>query len=447
MLNARTTAATAPRPPSSQPAAGGPPTYLKALAVDVFRAVGALVEEDGGGLVEVLLPDAYQDRLDGASFLRLAFDPQAPLPPDAQLVTIGSPLTEQIVTLAEDLGLAARWYVNGLKWSQRQAIGLDRWRARFTNARFLGDGVEMAFACHHVLMNFRVSYVSDEKREELRTVVVDVHSLQPAPLLQRLWARLPASSEGVFTIPAELRPAGVTWSRPVAVMPQPDFYLSDRDELPSRGTLETLHQRTVALLEREIAESIATYQRHAARQLELERLRIETFYADSEAELQRRLERAETDERRAAVQAKIEAGRLDCQRKLADIQAKHRLRVVVQLLNAAFITQPKVRTHVKVENRYASAGLDVVLDPLTMELELPTCQSCAEVMASVHLCAAGHLVCDACARPCAFCKREYCRDCGMATCAVCGRPICPQSQVRCSTCTQVTCPDDRGRCH
>ena len=437
-------------PPTAQASSpGADPGGLRRLAVDVLRAVGAEVEEVTGGPVDVLLPESQQARLGGAGFLRLAFDPDvAAADPEVQYVAVGSPLTERIVALGQQLGVAARWHVNGLRWSSRHAISPDRWRVKLTNARFRpSSGVEMAFACHHMLVHFRVAYVSDERREELRTVVVDASSSQSAPLLQRIWESLPDRFEGAIHFPESLRPPGASWPAPISLAPRPESQFSDTDLLPDAQRLAALYRRAGELLRTQIAGTLGTYRRRAARRLDMERLRIEAFYDDTEAELRRRLARVEIDERRGSIELKLEANRLDREHKLADIAARHRLRVVVTPLSAAYITQPKVRMRLAIENRYASAELPLVLDPLTGQLELPTCQSCQESTESVHLCANGHVACDGCVRLCAFCQREHCRDCGVGTCAVCGRAACARSQVVCPTCGKTTCDADRNRCH
>ena len=422
---------------------------LRRLTVDILRALGAEVDEVSGELVDVLVPEKEQAQLDGVGFLRLAFDPEvAASDPDAQYVSVGSPLAGRIVSLGQQLGYATRWYVKGLRWSRRQAIDLNRWQVKLTNARFLpSSGVELAFACHHVLFSFKVAYISDEKREELHTVVVDANSGQMAPLLQQIWEGLPDSLDDEYRFPESLRPAGASWPAPVCLAVQPESQLADMDQLPEAEALAGLYHRAAELLQSQIAGTLGAYQGRAARRLEMECLRIEAFYDDSEVELRKRLDRAESEERRYSIGLKLEANRLDRAHKLADIAAKHQFRVVVTPLSAAFITQSKVRTHVRIENRYASAELSVVLNPLTGQLEPPTCQSCREAATSIHLCANGHAVCDGCVRLCAFCRREYCRDCGVGSCAVCRRPICAHSQVICSTCGRITCHEDRNRCH
>lgn len=394
---------------------------LHGFTADLLQAVGGLVEEQAG-VLEVVLPDERQELFDGEAFLRLAFDPETAERAGARYLAVGSPLTERLLSLADGIGLTARWYINGLRWSQQRAIDLSRWRARFTNARFTFDGVEFPFACHYILFNFQVSYLSDEKREEVRAVAVDAGSLQAAPRLQEGWSRM-------------------------SLEPRRAFHVSDVDNLPDATRLSAVYERAIQLLRRRIDEGIASFKRRASRHLEMEELRINSFYDDTRSELERRLERTEDPERKKTLQRKIEACEAERAAKLADVAAKHRLRVTVTPLNAAVITQPKVRGRLKVENRYANATASVVLDPLTGELELPSCEVCHEGATSLHLCANGHLTCERCILTCSACKREHCLTCGVGACSVCGRALCAHSQNHCPTCGRVTCEDHKGRCH
>ncbi|MDO8670651.1 MAG: hypothetical protein Q7O66_04380 [Dehalococcoidia bacterium] len=400
---------------------------LRQFTLDLLRAIGALVEVEESGVVDVVLPPAngrpmMLGQSDG-DFLRLAFDQgTAANHPDAQFLALGSPLTDQLIQLAEGVGLATRYYVNGLKWSSRVAVDFGKWKARVVNGRFVPEGIDFPFACHYVLFDFVVSYISDEKREELRTVIVDSSSLHPGNRLQQAWNK-------------------------IQISPRREFVVADFDALPGLARLDTVYRRAAVVLERQIADTIVAYRRRTNRHLELENLRINTFYDDTIEELKRRAGRADSDERRQAIEGKIEASDLERRSKIADIAAKHKLRVVFSLLNAAIITQPKVRSKVRVENRYAATDLYMVFDPLTGEMELPVCQVCSEATEVIHLCANGHVVCPECITACGACKREYCVTCGMVTCSVCGKPVCSHSEVRCPVCGRITCPDDKGKCH
>ena len=394
---------------------------LETFAQELLHGLGALVEKRDG-VLEAILPDAHQGALGEGGFLRLAFDPYIAEREKARYVSVGSPLADELIALAGSVGSVTRWYINGLRWSQRRAIHLDHWKARFVNSRISNDGMEFPFACHYLLFNFQVSYLSDEKREEVHTVVVDSGTLQPAPTLQAEWQRM-------------------------RLEPKRDFYVPDAERLPDAARLAAVYQRAIELLQKQIANSVTSYRRRASRHFEMEGLRINAFYEDTGEELRRRLQRTEEPERRRILEQKIEASEAERQRKLADAAAKHHLRVGLTLLNAAVITQPKVRGRVQVQNRYATAEASAVFDPLTGALELPSCHVCHDGAGTIRLCSNGHLACEDEVLACSACSREHCRLCGVGACSVCGRPLCGQSQSRCPACGRVTCVDHRGRCH
>ena len=137
------------------------------------------------------------------------------------------------------------------------------------------------------------------------------------------------------------------------------------------------------------------------------------------------------------------------ERKLADVEAKYRLRIHLELINTVLISQPKITLRVRVENRYASVEPTFVWDPLLHRVEPPLCQVCGRPSPRVYLCANGHLADEECILHCAFCKRVFCTLCkdDVGVCAVCGKPLCVHSQIRCPVCGQVTCQEHVGQCH
>src|SRR3989304_4511491 len=80
---------------------------IRRFTLDLLRATGALIEVHKDGVVDAILPPSGGQRKmlehsDG-DFLRLAFDRDiASAHSDAQYVALGSPLTDQLIELAED---------------------------------------------------------------------------------------------------------------------------------------------------------------------------------------------------------------------------------------------------------------------------------------------------------------------------------------------------------
>jgi hypothetical protein len=223
-------------------------------------------------------------------------------------------------------------------------------------------------------------------------------------------------------------------------------------EALGRETLEALAQRGRAAAEVALAERLAALQARSQRFLELDGARIEDYYGSLERDLKQRLARVEAadGERRSSIESKIEALRVERQAKLADVRARHQLRVDLELINVLVTAQPKVLLPVEVGNRRVTISRTVVWDPLVHRLEPLVCDVCGELGEGLHLCTTGHLAHRGCLAPqCVECNREYCQLCAdqVAACVVCGRPVCRASLRLCADCGRGTCKEHQGLCH
>ncbi len=409
---------------------------LKTFVLSCLQAMGALTETPAYGLVDVLLPDERAGEFGNDTFLHLAFDEEAMAAhPEAEYLTYGSPLLDKLIELTRGWGLTARWYINDLRLEKKGLFELVEKEIGFSNA-WLSPVKEIpdhALCFHYVLFNFKVSYISDEKQESLVTLLMDLDAGRPAIEVQEMWGGVILDTEQRFR-------------------KLPEASLAYRPEVPplSEESLRELSQRAAQAMEERIAPIIASYQRKIARRLELDQARLNDFYNETRKELERRLRRAEGDEeRRRSIEEKLAFTEMERERKLTDIEAKHRLRVVLELINAALISLPKLVTRVQVANRYVSIQRDFIWNPLIHRLEEPLCEVCRQPTRHLHLCAGGHLACEDCIVKCSACKREYCRLCEdqMGACTVCGRALCLKSQTKCRVCGQITCRDHEGECH
>jgi hypothetical protein len=191
--------------------------------------------------------------------------------------------------------------------------------------------------------------------------------------------------------------------------------------------------------------------RRAARYLELDRARLTGYYDDTVRDLRRRIGRASDGARRTSLEDKLATAQAEREAKLADVEAKYRLRVELELLNVQVIVQPKVFLPVRVGNRTAKTEHVVVWDPLLHRIEPLACDVCGRAATRLMLCSGGHLAHEDCLlrERCVDCKRVYCRLCAdqVSRCVVCDRPVCLHSLNRCSTCERSTCREHVGLCH
>ena len=413
---------------------------LAGFVLDTFRQVGGIVEPPAYGIYEVLLPEEVARRWAVPAYQRLAFSDVSPVEAvgadDFTIVGYGHPLVETLMAEIHAEPACVLVYVNGLRLDRRGLLDLARQTLAFPNARLFdasGEG-ESAALCHYVRFNFKAALITDEKRECLVSVVMDVQTGVTVPELAHIeqLARLDEESALGLLVNAPVR------------------WLPGHQPL-SQPVLEGLLERATHAALTELGAPLDTLRRRAARHLELDRARLTEYYDDIAHDLQRRIQRSSSDGRHTALEGKLAATQAEREDKLADVEAKYRLRVELELINLQVIAQPKILVPVRIENRSARVERPVVWDPLLHRIEPLACDVCGRSATRLTLCSGGHLAHEDCLSPeqCSDCTRVYCRLCSdqMGRCDVCHRPICLHSLNHCSVCQRATCHEHVRLCH
>jgi hypothetical protein len=408
---------------------------LSEFVLGYLHEQGSLVNPPAYGLHEVLMPDDLAAGLRLDAYQRLAFASTSV----AATLQVGysHPLVDEIarrLILEPGHGLG---YVNNVRPEKRGLAELAAKTLSFPNARLSPkqDASEQRALHHYLRFNFKVMFVSDEKQEQLVSVVMDVqagHAVWDAGILGAL--------ESFEATPAfgDLPVAAPRWI--------------GADTALSVETYRALLTRATAAMRVGISDHVQSLQVRTRRHLELDRARIENYYGDLERDLERRLERltADENERRTGLEDKLAALHAERVNKLADATARYQLRLELELINLLLLTQPKVLVPVEVANRTTTLTRMVVWDPLLHRLEPLVCDACGQPGEGLYLCTGGHLAHRNCLAPqCIDCTRVYCRLCQaeVGQCVVCSRPVCRHSLITCVTCGRATCQNHRGLCH
>jgi len=416
---------------------------LADFVLSYCREAGAIVEPPAYGVYEVLLPDDLAARLGVPAYQHLAFDDALAAEADeATHLSYGHPLVESLIEAARQAPACTHLYVNAVRLDKHGLADLARRALSFPNARLVevkGQAESPALG-HYVRFNFKAALITDEKHEQLLSVLMDA---QGGYAVKEL-----AEIERLTTL--ETTPAFEHLSvMPPVWLPGLVLSASEGEEPLSRRALEGLLERAKRAALDELAEPLDSLQRRAARFLELDRARLEQYYDDMQQDLKRRLERADED-RRKALEDKLIAVQAEREAKLADAEAKYRLRVELELLNLLVIVQPRLVLPMKIENRTATVTRTVMWNPLLHRIEPLICDVCGRASFRLFLCTGGHLAHEECLSPqCVDCKRVYCRLCAdqIKACVVCDRPVCVSSLNRCPTCGRGTCREHVGLCH
>jgi hypothetical protein len=440
---------------------------LADFVLNYSREAGAIVEPPAYGVYEVLLPDDLAARLGVPAYQRFAFDDTLAAEEwrmgtdDVTHLSYGHPFIESLIEAARQVPASAHLYVNTVRLDKRGLADLARQALSFPNARLVGSSPprvggteggsnpsaslrtglsESPALGHYVLFNFKAALITDEKREQLLSVLMDAQGGYAVKELAEIERLVTLETTPAFEHLPVMPPVWLPGE-------EPPF---DKLRTPlSRRTLEGLLERAKRAALDELAEPLDSLQRRAARFLELDRARLEQYYDDMQRDLKRRLERAD-DDRRKALQDKLVAVQAEREAKLADAEAKYQLRVELELINLLVIAQPRLVLPMNVVNRTATITRTVVWNPLLHRIEPLTCDVCGRASSRLFLCTGGHLAHEECLLPqCVDCKRVYCRLCTdqMKACVVCDRPVCASSLNRCPTCGRGTCREHMGLCH
>ena len=412
---------------------------LSEFVLGYLEEAGSVVMPPEFGVYEVLMPEEVADSLLLDDHVRLAFTPSAQSEQaDAALgLNVNHPLVESIAQTITRQPANARTFVRGVRTDKRGLTKLARQHLGLANARIdeLPETKEEVLQHHYLIINFKITLLSEEKREELAVVVMDVqagHAVDDPAILQRLEMIDPTPAfEGFPVAPPRWQEAG---------------------EALTLDTFQALLPRAEGALRHKLADQVAALAARMERQLMLDLARISDYYAEMTADLQRRQAHLPPDdaERRQGFADKLDM--LDAERtaKFADARSRYTLRIEMELVNVLLATQAKVTLPMSINNRTVTIPRTVVWDPLVHRLEPLVCDVCGQPGESLHLCTGGHLAHAACLAPqCVDCKRSFCQICAaqIAECVVCHRPVCRSSLIQCPTCGRGTCSEHQQLCH
>ncbi|MFS8572433.1 MAG: hypothetical protein LOD85_05330 [Clostridia bacterium] len=440
-----------------------------------FTLNGAVLRWVDAGVLEVEVPEALRSRLGVCRKLRLAFSPRAAESgPDQRVeyLTLGHPLLDRLLDEARSRGRTASVILpHGLDRELLEALSTANpfgtrssrnrsgsapaaelregsrprpedapaaWRdleRRLGRLVFRVAGVKPLAArlVFHtqVMFFFRVSFISDEKRERTVSLLID-------PYTEEI-------------------------DRPVDLKAAAPFDLGSGGLEGEPYALHRLYRRACDHLARRLARETGAYQAAVEARLRREERRIEEYYAgliqervDPLRKLFRRMAAARvgaelarswsTGERYrqafAALQQKADRLGAECEKELAllerekeqrlrEVREKHRARVEITLTQAALVRVPRVEWRLLLSGS-VQREVTVLYDLARRRLVGWECESCSGPLGDeVSLCQCRALVCRTCATHCPGCGRAVCRACAPARCHLCGGPVCPACGPEC----------------
>jgi hypothetical protein len=251
----------------------------------------------------------------------------------------------------------------------------------------------------YIILDFRYSAVSDEKRDGILQLGVNLATgALPDAVLGRITPGAVAGADAALPTDADLPP---DWER-------------------SR-LLELINRALYPRLDSALAPFVKGLRRRLGRDQE----RLYSFHNDLHREAARRLSQlAEGDVGRQREQKRSEAIQREYSAKLHDLTRQYAMRVAVEWVQTLELVMPIQRFAVRIRRRKAERVIHLDWNPLARRLETPPCEFGYSADRPRLVCDdALHLVTAEALSPCADCARVFCRACHRERCPKCQRSV------------------------
>ncbi len=388
---------------------------IRGFVTKCLESVGALVEFPAYNYAEVLLPDEFAWQFDGESYFNLSFDfDVAQRHEDSEFVTYGSYFLDRVTDLATQRGLTCKRHILDENAEIRSLPQKMRGKISFRNCRstFLANA---PMIYHYMLLNFKVSYISDERKDRIVRILVNLNTGHVDNNM------LKAVDSAIFTDSSHTSYA-----------------------VEEMRSIDDAYQAATNALEEQIQPTIHELNGRIGARMNDEKKRIVEYYDQIDSELNLKRDKLIESEKKDGVKSiddKLRLSEIERQRRLNEIEEKNALKVSVMLFSASLISQTKIRNRYSVKRGKIERSVYVVWNPILNDVDPLACEVCNSETVEIELCSNSHLGCHRCVRVCSVCMTRLCTKCGMTECAVCGDPLCDDCKIVCENCGDALCKD------
>ncbi|MFH0908880.1 MAG: hypothetical protein V1929_08965 [bacterium] len=373
---------------------------LKETVNRILVAEGALVEPSEPDGLAIMAPPSVREALGIPEWAVVGFGPELP-PGASNRVTLESDWLERLEGMMGNRGRFTALSLHDAPRISASELGaLAKRQICLTNATYRLGEIGAAQTTY-LILGFRVTAVSEEKRDDL------------------LWLGVNESNGAEAEHMAQALASGALWNvrHGEAIDPQPGMpspWPADRIRALAEAAVPT--RSRVAL-----APFMAGMERRMSRDLERLRIYHEDLRREVADKIAKQARRNEPEENQARERMRREAIEREYLAKVADVQRKYALSVRVELLQAARIAAPVLRLHLTLLRRKGARSYHLDWNSLSRKLDALPCESCRKISESHALCDARlHMVCPGCLSACPGCRKIYCRACFSPACPACG---------------------------
>ena len=156
---------------------------LGRFVLDFLEQQGSVVAPPAFGVYEVLLPEEMAAKLGVEDSLHLRFDMESTAgeAETALALSVHHPIVDKIANLVAQQPACAAGYINHVRLDKRGLVELAHKQVLLPNARLdLVPKMQERSEQHHYLQfNFKATILSEEKQEDIVSVMMDVQAGHP----------------------------------------------------------------------------------------------------------------------------------------------------------------------------------------------------------------------------------------------------------------------------
>jgi hypothetical protein len=347
----------------------------------VAELEGALVEEGGGGRLSVLFPDHLQRRLQIGEMESFGMEERDS--DVGRLLHDGNPLIANMGAILAEKGRFATVELPGKPpLLQGPEAFLER---HFTAQNFIYRYQDQKIeAVRYLVVPFLVGAVSDMKTERIITIILnETTRTVPLGMENDLTAALPqALSSSAHSTAADPAPSGGAGATEALSLMK-----------------EMVHRQAMQLF----PEFLRSSERRMLRDLE----RLQEYYGAIAREIQTGLKkRGDRDGEREKAAGRMEATRLEYEKKIDDVRDKYAVEIQAEPLGALRLWAAAVMLHIRMQRRKQVMQIKLPVNPLNGLLEAIPCASCQSPILNGFLCDGMHFLCPACHPNCPACRGQ-----------------------------------------
>ncbi len=423
---------------------------LSRVISDVLTHYGAIVEESGDECLEFLSSEILSDKIKLPEYGRLRFSYNSSCE-DAIQATYDSDLFRSLEDLfAGTFKIAAAHYppyipkIEKIKRTVSEKLSL-------ANATFRMDRTETGIV-NYLLISFRYTALSDEKREGLISMLLNEQSLSMVQMSDNMDEIVKSLTE------PELKPIKIEKDSMKAIQAAfcaassmikvelQEFIKSlerrlHRDIKRVNDYYEELKGEAIKAIEQlgfqmSMDAFISSERKKALKYKDTDWKtkdmrdikNMERQYLEKRAEIKKMVEdkkwQWKGDEKIDKLIDKFHAMESEKRWKVQDLKSKYSLNIRIKALSAIRIETRTPVMWINIKRRLSARQYPMAFNPITRHPDPLPCESCFSPRGGYYICDDKlHILCGECFKKCSQCGRQYCTACHKVACPRCKKQI------------------------